>query len=166
MSGFKSLAGKKITVGRIGVEGKHYLEIEATVEFLENGFPKDTVFVAFYREFKRDNASRISMQLRNQDLIALSVAIEGTGSGAEMGFSKRTAGGSELTVGISDGAVPATGYINIAKGGEKLSVGLALPWFLAFGKRLSRLGEELDRALWESQKKISLRQIKAKQEVR
>lgn len=146
-----STATNKQKIGTLFFSSKNLLEISAVIEFQEQKFGKDVVFLSLYPEFDRNTG--ITMQLRLNDLCNLAEGlkelIQRKGSKFEK-FTKSNNLSSKLYLECKNGAY----YLNILKNGAVLSISFDSYAVRTFIKRIERLATLLESALYQSQRGV------------
>lgn len=159
------MRNRKTLVGKATFKSRHRLEVEALIEYTENVYPRDIVFVTIHKEMKTDRENTIRMQIEGNDLrtliegtreiIAAPLKQEGAFNSDFKKLTKSSVGTTTLTFGSSrkkDGDKTVTTYwLNMNRGQEKTSISFDKYAIRAFEKRLAFLAERLDLSLYAAQ---------------
>lgn len=167
---------RKTLVGKATFKSRHRLEVEALIEYVDNTYPRDIVFITIHKEMKTDNANTVRMQIEGNDLRAM---IEGTREiiavpmreeGKFRSSFKKLTKSQNLTTTLTFGQVKkkdandndklvSTFYLNMTRGQETTSMSFDKYSIRAFEKRLAFLAERLDLSLFAAQS--ALHKLKA-----
>jgi len=142
-------AANKLKIGTLAFTSKNLLEISAVIEYQEQKFGKDVVFLSLYPEFDRNMG--ITMQLRLNDLCNLAEGLKELVQRKETKYEKFTKSRdipSKLYLECKKGAY----YLNILRNGAVLSISFDSYSVRTFTKRIERLAVMLENALYESQR--------------
>jgi len=138
-------------IGTLSFTSKNLLEISAVLEYQEQKFGKDVVFFSLYPEFNRNMG--ITMQLRLNDLCNLAEGLKELIQRKESKYEKFTKSSnspSKLYLECKKGAY----FLNILKNGSVLSISFDSYSVRTLVKRLERLAEMLEKALYQSQRGV------------
>lgn len=156
---------KKTLVGKATFKSRHRLEVEALIEYVDNLYPRDIVFVTIHKDMKTDRENTIRMQIEGNDLramtegtreiIAAPLKQEGVFKSDFKKLTKSQNHTTTLTFGSQrkidsqdENKTVMTYWLNMQRGQETASISFDKYAIRAFEKRLSFLAERLDLSLY------------------
>jgi len=162
------MSNKKTLVGKATFKSKHRLEVEALIEYVDNLYPRDIVFVTIHKEMQTDKDNTLRMQIEGNDLrvmvegvreiIAAPLKQEGVFNSDFKKLTKSANGTTTLTFGvqrkkvnINENKTVTTFYLNMSRGERKFSISFDKYGIRAFEKRLQFLAENLELSLYAAQ---------------